>query len=136
MICVTDANFLKISVILSDVYYKIFFIFVAYKAFSGANFTYNYTAPASNINRNFSVINTVEAPALAEAMNENQDNDQISNTATNVGGRRKRKKRSSREMSFTSLVRAFFGQLSTLCIYLYQGEEYLQSKILNHFEKR
>ena len=82
------------------------------------------------------MINTVEAPALAEAMNENQDNDEISNTATNVGGRRKRKKRSSREMSFTSLVRAFFGQLSTLCIYLYQGEESLQSKIKMYFEKR
>ena len=39
-------------------------------------------------------------------------------------------------MSFTSLVRAFFWQLSTLCIYLYQGEESLQSKILNNFEKR
>ena len=78
----------------------------------------------------------MEAPALAEAMNENQDNDEISNTATNVGGRRKRKKRSSREMSFTSLIRDFFGQLSTLSIHLYQGEESLQSKILNNFEKR
>ena len=69
-------------------------------------------------------------------MNENQDNDEISNTATNVGGRRKRKKRSSRELSFTSFVRAFFEQFSTLCIYLYQGEESLQSKIKMYFEKR
>merc|ERR1719322_678447 len=65
---------------------------IAYKAFSGANFTVNYTLPATNVNRNFSVVNTVVAPATATATNENQDNDVISNTATNAGGRRKRKK--------------------------------------------
>ena len=43
---------------------------------------------------NFVVSNTVEAGATATATNNNQDNDNISNTATNAGGRKRRKKRS------------------------------------------
>ena len=72
-------------------------MYVALKAFGGGNFTYNYTGAATNINRNFSVVNTVIAPATATATNQNNDNDQITNTATNVGGRRK--KRSARVLS-------------------------------------
>ena len=43
---------------------------------------------------NFVVSNTVEAGATATATNNNQDNDNISNTATNAGGRKRRKRRS------------------------------------------
>ena len=80
---------------------------LAYKAFSGANFTVNYTLPQTNINRNFSVVNTVVAPATATAINENQDNDVISNTAQNAGGKR-RKKRSTTYSRMNDILRKFF----------------------------
>ena len=60
-------------------------------------FGYNngyYNAQPTNAVINFVVSNTVEAGATATATNTNQDNDNISNTATNAGGRKRRKKRS------------------------------------------
>ena len=85
------------------------------KAYSGGNFTYNYTVPTSNVNRNFSVINTVVAPATATATNENQDNDVISNTATNAAaGKRKRRKRSKNKISFDTILNNFLTYSSTL----------------------
>ena len=105
---------------------------LAYKAFSGANFTVNYTLPQTNINRNFSVVNTVVAPATATAINENQDNDVISNTAQNAGGRRKRKKRSTRystmENMFYSLfakLRLFLSQLYLKSYFVSENDNYL-----------
>ena len=92
---------------------------LAYKAFSGANFTVNYTLPQTNINRNFSVVNTVVAPATATATNENQDNDVISNTAQNAGGRRKRKKRSTRYFTMKNMLNSLFAKLRLFLSQLY-----------------
>ena len=91
----------------------------AYKALSGANFTVNYTLPQTNINRNFSVVNTVVAPATATATNENQDNDVISNTAQNAGGRRKRKKRSTRYFTMKNMLNSLFAKLRLFLSQLY-----------------
>ena len=53
-----------------------------------------YNSHPTNAVINFVVSNTVEAGATATATNNNQDNDNISNTATNAGGRKRRKRRS------------------------------------------
>ena len=57
------------------------------------NYHKNYQAPASNVTFNFLVSNSVSAPATAMASNTNSDNDMITNSAVNAGGKRRRKRR-------------------------------------------
>ena len=52
---------------------------------------YYNTYPPTNHVINFVVSNTVDAGATATATNNNQDNDDISNTATNAGGKRRKR---------------------------------------------
>ena len=55
-------------------------------------FNKQYQAPTSNYTFNFVVSNSVNAPATAMASNTNSDNDMITNTAMNAGGRKRRKR--------------------------------------------
>ena len=105
-----------------------FHSFSALKAFSGGNFTVNYTLPETNVNRNFSVVNTVVAPATATATNENQDNDNISTNAQNAGGRRKRKKRSTRYSTISRMLKNFFEYLSTFLEFLHFNRKVFDEK--------
>ena len=56
------------------------------------NFDFQYKGPQINVTDNFIVSNSVSAPANAMASNSNSDNDMITNAATNLGGRRKKRK--------------------------------------------
>ena len=52
----------------------------------------NAYRPPTNAVINFVVENTVDAGATATATNENHDDDTISNTATNAGGKKRRRR--------------------------------------------
>ena len=71
----------------------------AYHIFNGSNstlpklsFNKNYQAPTSNVTFNFLVSNSVSAPATAMASNTNSDNDMITNSAMNAGGKRRKRR--------------------------------------------
>ena len=75
------------------------FLFSAYHVFNQTNSTYSpfvfnkqYQAPTTNYTFNFVVSNSVNAPATAMASNTNSDNDMITNTAMNAGGKKRRKR--------------------------------------------
>ena len=79
--------------------FKLLF-FPAYYVFNGSNstlpkfnFNKNYQAPTSNVTFNFVVSNSVSAPATAMASNTNSDNDMITNSAMNAGGKRRKKRK-------------------------------------------
>ena len=58
-------------------------------------FNKNYQEQTSNVTINFVVSNSVSAPANAMATNTNSDNDMITNSAMNVGGRKRKKREES-----------------------------------------
>ena len=72
------------------------------------NFNIQYQGQAMNVTDNFLVSNSVSAPANAMATNTNSDNDMITNTAMNAGGRRRRKR-----MISTILQNPFHNALMT-----------------------
>ena len=65
------------------------------------------------------------APATATATNENQDNDVISNTAQNAGGRRKRKKRSTRYFRMKNMLNSLFAKLHLFLSQFYLKRDFV-----------
>ena len=57
------------------------------------NFNIQYQGQQFNVTDNFLVSNSVSAPATAMATNTNSDNDSITNSAINAGGRKRKKRK-------------------------------------------
>ena len=88
----------------------------------------NYTGQDVNVNRNFSVVNTVEAPATATATNDNQDNDNINNDAMNGGGKRRRRKRNTKSESLNFMLANFLRYLYSLVELLCQQRKFYATR--------